>query len=417
MAPPVFIHVGFSNSGTTSLQRNFFARRDDIFYAGEPYGERGGIFSMIKSVEDFNLDAVGIEQLCEKSIHRKSNGRPIVVSDETLCETPQLYFAPYTMPRDAVALRLQRLFPAAKIIFTIRDQRHYIESMYLNLKRNAAFFDRMSIAPFSQWLAGTLALPRGHYLQNLDFLDCIGLYTELFGRENICVLPLEMAVSDGVASYLGRLCGFMGLDLREADVANYVPVHNRRMSVHGELVADLLADERFGQLYGDLSAAFGSQRLAEVLDAAPRSELAMAPADEAKVRERVGVGNWLLAQEYDLDLQRYGYPLANDAAAGRHQIGLARQQYAFEREIAALRNGADTDAEIARRRRAEISALRRQLRDVVSQLDHVSASPVWRVVRLIENGRQRLRRAAAMGPALASGLRRLRPAAPPAPGD
>src|SRR5271169_2844322 len=100
--PPVFIHLGFSNTGTTSLQRNFFAKREDIFYVGEPYGERGGIFTAIKNVEDFNFDAGAVERLCDELIFKKSGGRPVVVSDEALSETPQLCFAPYTMPRDAI---------------------------------------------------------------------------------------------------------------------------------------------------------------------------------------------------------------------------------------------------------------------------------------------------------------------------
>ena len=118
-----------------------------------------------------------------------------MISHEALSETPQLYFAPYTMPRDTIALRLRQLFPSPKIIFTIRDQRRNAESMYLNLKRNAAYFERMPTPPFSEWLAGGLSLWRAHYLQNLNFFECIGLYAQGFGPENICVMPLELAVN------------------------------------------------------------------------------------------------------------------------------------------------------------------------------------------------------------------------------
>ena len=55
MEAPVVIHVGFANTGTTSLQRNFFAARDDIFLVGEPYGERGGIFTAIKMRRGFQI--------------------------------------------------------------------------------------------------------------------------------------------------------------------------------------------------------------------------------------------------------------------------------------------------------------------------------------------------------------------------
>src|SRR5215471_3808432 len=190
MEPPVFIHVGFGNAGTTSLQQNFFAMRDDIFFAGEPYAERGGIFTAIKSTEDFKFDINYFDDLCNDLIHAKSRGRPIVISDETLCDTPLLYCGPYTMPRDVIARRLQHFFPSAKIIFTVRDQRHYALSAYANLKRNAAFFDHVQTPPFSSWLGAMLARERSHFLQNLNFMEAIGFYAGRFGRENICVLPL-----------------------------------------------------------------------------------------------------------------------------------------------------------------------------------------------------------------------------------
>ena len=138
-----FIHVGFMNSGTTSLQRNFFSQRPEFFFVGQPYNERGGIFTNIKSVEDHQFDNPWISGLCEEQIYTLHKGRSIVISDEALCgDTPQIYFPPFMVSRDHIALRLRRFFPNAKIIFTIREQRRYVTSMYLNLKRNSAFLDR-----------------------------------------------------------------------------------------------------------------------------------------------------------------------------------------------------------------------------------------------------------------------------------
>jgi hypothetical protein len=396
MAAPVFIHVGFANSGTTSLQRNFFSARDDIFYAGEPYGERGGIFSTIKNVEDINLDAVAIDQQCRDLIHRHSAGRPIVISDETLTDTPQLYFAPYTMPREAIALRLCRLFPAARIIFTIRDQRHYAESMYLNLKRNTARFDRMPIAPFSQWLTGNLTLLRANYLQNLNFFECVSLYAEIFGHENICVLPLEMAMTDGTEAYLGHLCSFMGMELRHSDVTGFRPIHNRRMSVHQELVAELVEDERFARLYAHLSNSLGAARLTALLEDAPPSSVAMQPTDERQILRRVGIGNWLLAQEFGLDLERYGYPLGSQHELSSRQLRLAERQLAFGRDTARLRGRASDAGAAELSRYAELAVLRAELDKAVSELAFVSNSPVWRTVKRVENVRHYVLRAAAM---------------------
>src|SRR5215208_3769633 len=169
------IHVGFTNTGTTSLQQNFFSRRTDMFYAGEPYHERGGIFSNLRYVEDFKYDEPYILRECHEQIFSKNEGNIVVISDETLCDSPQLYFAPYVLPRDVIALRLFRLFQPAKIIFTIRRQEDYVSSMYLNLKRNFASFSRMPVPPLSRWYRGMLSQLRCHYLQNLNFAETIGI--------------------------------------------------------------------------------------------------------------------------------------------------------------------------------------------------------------------------------------------------
>ena len=395
MDTPVFIHVGFANTGTTSLQRNFFAVRDDIFFAGEPYGERGGIFTAIKCVEDFKFDTNYIESLCGELIHARSEGRPVIISDETLTDPPQLYYAPYAMPRDAIALRLRRFFPSAKIVFTIRDQRQYVVSMYLNLKRNAAFFGRMPVPPFADWLAGTLAPLRAHYLQNLNFAETINLYCRIFGRENICVLPLEMLSVDGARAYLARLCDFLGLPLREEDVRNYARVKNRRMSARQELVAELLQDDRFSRLYSDLVEDIGRDRFDSYLDDGPRASVAVRAEEEEQLRVRIGVGNWVLAREFGLDLDRYGYPMTETGEFDERQLALARQEMVFPHDGARSLEpeGGDTSD---MRHTLEILSLQSHLREVSMELATVGRSPVWRSVKRLDRARRSLNQAAAL---------------------
>jgi Sulfotransferase family len=386
---PIFIHVGFANTGTTSLQQNFFSTRSDLLFAGEPYGERGGIFTAIKSIEDFKFDAAFVEALCGELVYAPSGGRPIVISDENLCDTPQLHFGPYAVPRDAVALRLHHFFPSAKIIFTIRDQRHYAVSAYFNLKNNAAFFDRMPIAPFPVWLDAVLSRERSHFMQNLNFREIISFYAALFGRENICVLPLEMLVIDGAESYLRQLCRFLGIPFSRADAANYTRIRNRRMSRRRELAAELLQDDRFTQLLADLAVFLGPERLDAFLDEGPRAAVELQPAEEVKIRRRVGVGNWLLAREFGLDLARYGYLLTADDDFTGEQLGLARQELAYGGDIECLRRRANSTGLMASREAGELA----RLRDLAMELMTVRQSPVWRTVERLDRIRRLLPRA------------------------
>jgi hypothetical protein len=336
---PIFIHVGFANTGTTSLQRNFFAQRKDLFFVGEPYKERGGIFTTLKSVEDFKYDEAFIEKLCERYIYSAHGGRTIVISDESLCDAPELYFAPYTMPRDIIARRLRGLFPGAKIIFTIRDQRQYVASMYSTLKRNAAFFDRMPMPPFSRWLEGMLSTVRRSHLCNLNYADAIDLYANIFGRSNICILPLETARDDGSQAYLGKLCEFMSLNLTAADIKNYETIHNRRMSARRDLAAELIADDRFDGFLTELVEAFGRERVNAFLDAGPTKGLKLQATDDHRLRRHIGLGNWLLAREFDLDLARYGYPVMDVSDFNAAELTLAEERLHLASDLARLRGG------------------------------------------------------------------------------
>src|SRR5215216_279574 len=240
----IFIHVGFCNTGTTSLQVSFFGKRDEIFFVGEPYNERGGIFTRIRSLEDFKFDRNDTKDWCEQQIFRPGAGRTIVISDEALCDTAQIFFAPFVLPRDIIAKRLAEFFPKAKIIFTIREQTRYVASMYLKLQQNAAFMDRCAMPPFARWFAGMMSQLRCHYLQNINFMESIAMYAVIFGRENICVLPLEMLVMDGARAYLQKLCDFMQLDLTDAHIANFLEPQNTRMSERKRLISELVLDDR-----------------------------------------------------------------------------------------------------------------------------------------------------------------------------
>jgi hypothetical protein len=304
------IHVGFANTGSSSLQLNFFSNRDDIFYVGEPYRERGGIFSNIRCTEDFQYDEAYILRLCNEQIFAKSEGRTIVISDETFCDTPQRYFASYLVPRDLIAFRLFKLFQPAKIIFTIRRQEDYISSMYLNLKRNSAFLDRMPVPPLSRWYRGMLSHVRCNFLQNINFHDSITLYAQIFGRENVLVLPLERLIIDGPAHYLQELCDFIGIGLSEHDINRFARPQNVRMSQVKNIAAELLSDDRFFTFYSELEQSFGRERVEEFLDARERAVASLEDDDLAHLKERVGPGNRLLAEEYGLELEWFGYALA-----------------------------------------------------------------------------------------------------------
>jgi hypothetical protein len=253
----------------------------------------------------------------------------------------------------------------------------------------------MPVPPFSHWLDGHLTQTRSYFLQNLNFLETIRLYEHMFGRDNICLLPIELLITEGSQRYLDRLCRFMGLEADERDVINYAMIHNRRMSTRQERVAELLPQTQFAQLLAELHDAIGRAQFDAVLADGPRASIELSEADELKIAKRVRVGNWVLARDFGLDLERWGYPLP-DKALSTAQLDLAEQELRYRQAIDGLHRAEQSADAVELRRSAEVAALRSRLHELAAELDTVSTSPVWRTVRRIDGARRSLSRAAAV---------------------
>jgi hypothetical protein len=262
------IHVGFAHSGTTSLQENFFSRRADLFYAGIPFGDLGGIFSRLKYQEAEQYDETGTARLCDDLIFtRIKPSQRLLVSDETLVDQPAIYYTPAMMPIRNIAMRLRALFGQGTILFTIRNPLRRVISTYTVLKRNAAALGR-EIEPFDTWFIGNCTQVRNLFLRNLDASHAIKVYQSVFGDHAVHLLPLELLTREGVRAYLGRLSQIIGLEISQVDVDQYLPRNE-----------------------------------------SPKHDIALTPEQSDCIRQRSAVGNAFLAESFDLPLGEYGYPM------------------------------------------------------------------------------------------------------------
>jgi hypothetical protein len=263
------IHVGFAHSGTTSLQENLFSKRSDLFYAGLPYGELGGVFSWIKYQECEDYDHSATMRLCEKLIFNKMQGpQRLVISDETLVEQPEVYYTPAMMPVTAIATRLRALFGEAIVLFTLRNQFQYVVSNYLVLRRNYAALENRIIEPFDDWFTGNQSQVRNLFLRNLDPSHAIKCYQSAFGTKAVHVLPLELLSRRGTEVYLRRLTEITGLEIYQSDLEGYV-ARNR----------------------------------------SPAHDVTLNEEQRAIIRERSMTGNAFVAEHFNLPLREFGYPL------------------------------------------------------------------------------------------------------------
>jgi len=301
------LHPGFGHSGTTSLQVNLFSGRDDLLYCGASVPEHGGILSRIKYLEEPELDYAALRQAADDHIvNRKGATQRIVVSDENLVDQPEIFYTPRLMPVDVVARRLHWLFPDSVVLFTVRNQFDYVESMYFNLKKNYAYLASSPCPSFERWFEGQFTQMRSLFLRNLNYHRAVRTYADIFGEENVFVVPLELVHEIGERGYLEIVGGHLGLPIGEADVERFSVRRNARITrdedqfLSGEYRKKFPDPEGFLPANGEGCATSAHQTCP--------ATIGWTEQQRARVVEHIGNGNALLERQFGVQLSHYGYP-------------------------------------------------------------------------------------------------------------
>lgn len=192
----LFIHIGYHKTGTTWLQNMLFTSDNNVF---EPMSKtRKGPSSLARHfiyddegycLSPFDLNEASIEKEIENIKSSKIGlGEKIpVISHERLSGNPHCG----GFDAKKIASMLKNTFPKAKILIVIREQKSFILSNY---------FQYLSIG-------GTHSLKK--YLNakydgkrplfspsHIKYLPLINEYRNLFGMNNVLVLPYEMFKED-----------------------------------------------------------------------------------------------------------------------------------------------------------------------------------------------------------------------------
>lgn len=193
----LLIHPGFHKTGTTYLQQSVFSD-ESIF---NKMGDQTFIANAIEREHPFFFDADEARRTFEANFP-VSKSKINVISSETLCGNP--FFG----SRDAAenAERISKVYPEAKIIFTIREQVACAKSLYKQYIKMGGgagperFFKPKNYPQFY-----------GFHPLTLDFGLLIARYAALFDG-GVLVLPQELLQHDPQAFY-SHLGEFLGRDL------------------------------------------------------------------------------------------------------------------------------------------------------------------------------------------------------------
>ena len=307
-------HIGYHKTGTNWLQ-------DVVF--GDPATGLGWLgkkplshpVNRLIRERPFDFDAAAIGEAFE----------PLVADAEAAGLVPVLSFPrlsghPFSGGYDSkeIADRLKQVFPDARVLVVVREQRSAVLSTYKQyVKAGGASGPREFLKP---------ATNRGWRIPGFDFAHfaydrLIAYYHGLYGADNVLVLPYEQFVADGRA-FVEAIGTFAGRPI-PGDVLDRLPYSRRSNEASAALAIELTRPlNRFDQRSDLNPAPFLRLRplskLAKRLRSSPLDlpgARPLAAREEAKLRafvdetvgDRYASSNRRTAGLTGLDLAAYGW--------------------------------------------------------------------------------------------------------------
>lgn len=194
----VGIHVGFHKTASTFLQEAFFSKMPRINFIGNSSTHYCADLQKLvyASFSEWDKGTLLRQNLREGSCN--------FISDEELGGGALWVGGGGLAIDERTAHRLKEVFPEARILVVIREQFSMLKSLYWQ------YVWERGVLGFNAFLRRTLNDNTFLNCRHLCYDTHIQLYAELFGKENVLILPYESLKLDA-SRFVSDISAFFGL--------------------------------------------------------------------------------------------------------------------------------------------------------------------------------------------------------------
>lgn len=190
-----FFHIGLPKSATSYLQKNFFPVLN-LTYLGKHYDSKIDKRDNNKDFEKL-FRALFYKQPFQVTEEEYNKIKNLIGHNKKILYSNEVMVGSYTINFNngyQIAHHIKNGFPNSKIIYVIRKQDDFIESLYRQAIRNGYSH---SIKKFLNYKKGSFRINNYENdgqidLFSLDYYKQLTFYTNIFGKENLLVLPYEL---------------------------------------------------------------------------------------------------------------------------------------------------------------------------------------------------------------------------------
>ncbi|HZR91584.1 MAG TPA: sulfotransferase [Gaiellaceae bacterium] len=211
-APPVLLHVGYHKTGSRWLRSLFFGNAATGFGWVGKAGADHPVRQLVGARPlEFDPDEsrARFEPLLRRIVEA---GLSPVVSFERFSGNP--FSGGYDSKE--IADRLAQVFPDARVLAVVREQRSMIVSTYKQyVREGGALPVRMFMRPPS---SRSMRVPWFDF-RHFEYHRLLEYYRRLFGEESVLALPYEQFAADP-RSFVQRIAAFAGRPLGEQALAS-----------------------------------------------------------------------------------------------------------------------------------------------------------------------------------------------------
>lgn len=212
------IHIGYLKTGSTWLQKHLFDCPDRGFFrlAAKPISKNHiGLRPATRFARNFIFEPGGSfyalqefspDRMRERLGECQSQSPGVaVLSEERLAGHPETG----GFDSEQICLRLSQVFDSPKIFIVIREQKSLIASCYFDILLKGGTLS------LKEYIASSCKRSPRFRKRYFMFHHLISMYQEVFGKENVLVLPYEM-FRDDPKRYFERLGSFSGVSIPDS---------------------------------------------------------------------------------------------------------------------------------------------------------------------------------------------------------
>ncbi|MDZ7859200.1 MAG: sulfotransferase domain-containing protein [Candidatus Krumholzibacteriota bacterium] len=318
----IFIHIGYPKTATTTLQKFLFPKHPEMFDIRDYENEEKWIYDLLYLNEISFRKKIDYHKRGLKDKIDSTDRDTIIYSNESILSN-SLFFAEKPRPLvryldpSSTARKAHMLFseltPEPKIIIVIRNQLDLIKSIYAQMY-NYCFKNYKQTRNFRIYTDNLIRDgARSFTLSALSYYDVIKEYEKIFGVNNVYILVYE-ELKNSPAHFFQKLESIMGLSRETA--YNYINSKNEnKKSCMGKYRTDSRSllfhlgrlKKRF---FGDINIPFADNLgILNNIEIPGKTLNSIKYRDEdfEKLMKFFDENNRLLAEEYALNLEKYGY--------------------------------------------------------------------------------------------------------------